>query len=120
METTQIGDSTQIKGPVKEYLLGNIGRRSFLRRLTATGLTATAARQYMELLASPAATPRVPAAGEGTEVRISAPGVIAGGLVAEGQGGHLAAFNAPAETNRRSQDDRGFERMQTRRRRMGG
>lgn len=65
METTQIGDSTQIKGPVKEYLLGNIGRRSFLRRLTATGLTATAARQYMELLASPAATPRVPAAGEG-------------------------------------------------------
>ncbi len=66
METTQIGDSTQIKGPVKEYLLGNIGRRSFLRRLTATGLTATAARQYMELLASPAATPRVPAAGEGT------------------------------------------------------
>ena len=66
METTQIGDSTQIKGPVKEYLLGNIGRRSFIRRLTATGLTATAARQYMELLASPAATPRVPAAGEGT------------------------------------------------------
>ncbi len=55
METTQIGDSTQIKGPVKEYLLGNIGRRSFLRRLTATGLTATAARQYMELLASPTA-----------------------------------------------------------------
>jgi hypothetical protein len=61
-----------------------------------------------------------PAVGEGTEVRISAPGVIAGGLVAEGRVVHLAAFNAPAETNRRSQDDSGFERMQTRRRRMGG
>jgi hypothetical protein len=61
-----------------------------------------------------------PAVGEGTEVRITAPGVIAGGLVAENRLVHLAAFTAPAETSRQGQDDNGFERMQTRRRRMGG
>ena len=61
-----------------------------------------------------------PAVGEGTEVRISAPGVIAGGLVAEGRVVHLATFTAPAGENRRGQESRGFERMQTRRRRMRG
>ena len=62
MKTTTVIDSTQVKGPVKDYLLGNIGRRSFLRRLTATGLTATAARQYWELLAAPGPSPVSPAA----------------------------------------------------------
>ena len=66
MKTTTISNFTQVKGPVKDYLTGKIGRRPFLRRLTALGLTATAARQYSELLASPAASPPVSPAGEGS------------------------------------------------------
>ena len=56
MEITDVMDSSQIKGSVKEFLLGNIGRRTFLHRLTALGLTATAARQYTQLLAAPASS----------------------------------------------------------------
>ncbi len=66
MKTTTISNFTHVKGPVKDYLTGKIGRRPFLRRLTALGLTATAARQYSELLASPAASPPVSPAGEGS------------------------------------------------------
>ncbi len=62
MKITNLTDSTQIKGPVKDFLLGNIGRRTFLNRLTALGLTATAARQYSQLVAAPAGT--AAAAGE--------------------------------------------------------
>jgi hypothetical protein len=58
------------------------------------------------------------AVGEGTEVRLSAPGVIAGGLVAEGRVVHLAAFSAPTEALRPDQDSRGFARFRTRRHRM--
>ncbi len=38
-------DSIQVEGAVKDYQSGNIGRRSFLRRLTSLGFSATAARQ---------------------------------------------------------------------------
>ena len=54
METTKVSDSVQVKGAVKDYLSGKIGRRSFLLRLTAGGLTATAAQRYFELIAAPA------------------------------------------------------------------
>ena len=54
METMKVSDSVQIKGAVKDYLSGKIGRRSFLLRLTAGGLTATAAQRYFELVAAPA------------------------------------------------------------------
>jgi len=60
-----------------------------------------------------------PAVGLGTEVRMSAPGVIAGGLVTEERVVHLAAFAAAAESNRRGADAEGMARMRTRRRRMG-
>ena len=53
METPKITDSSAIKDPVRDCLLGNIDRRSFLHRLTSLGLTATAASQYWELLAKP-------------------------------------------------------------------
>ncbi len=59
------------------------------------------------------------AVGEGTEVRSSAPGVIAGGLVAEGRVVHLAAFSAPTGAPRPDRDSRGFARFRTRRHRMG-
>ena len=51
-------DSIQVEGAVQDYLSGNIGRRSFLRRLTALGFSATAASQYSKLLAAPAASPQ--------------------------------------------------------------
>ena len=54
METTKVSDSVPVKGAVKDYLSGMIGRRSFLLRLTAVGFTAAAARQYRELVAAPA------------------------------------------------------------------
>ena len=54
METTKVSDSVPVKGAVKDYLSGTIGRRSFLLRLTAVGFTAAAARQYLELVAAPA------------------------------------------------------------------
>ena len=66
METKTISDSATVKGPVKDCLLGNVDRRSFLRRLTALGLTVTAASQYWELLAAPAASPGVSPVGENT------------------------------------------------------
>lgn len=56
-----------------------------------------------------------PAIGEGTEVRLSTPVVIAAGLVAEGRVVHLAAFAAPTEGHRPDLDSRGFARMRTRR-----
>jgi len=51
-------DSTQVEGAVKDYQSGNIGRRSFFRRLTTLGFSATAARQYWKLMAAPAAFPQ--------------------------------------------------------------
>jgi len=60
-----------------------------------------------------------PAIGLGTEVGMAAPGVIAGGLVAEERVVHLAAFAAAAESNRSPADAEGLARMRTRRRRMG-
>ena len=53
METQKMTDSSAIKDPVRDCLLGNVDRRSFLHRLTSLGLTATAASQYWELLAKP-------------------------------------------------------------------
>lgn len=61
-----------------------------------------------------------PALGEGTEVRVSGTGIIAGGLVAEGRVVHLAAFAAPTEAGRPDRESHGFARMRTRRRGMGG
>ncbi len=60
-----------------------------------------------------------PGVGEGTEVRLSAPGVIAGGLVAEGRLVHLAAFSAATEARRQDRDSDGFARFRTRRHSMG-
>ncbi|MBI4446588.1 MAG: thiamine pyrophosphate-binding protein [Acidobacteria bacterium] len=50
--STQANDGTA-KGSARQYLLGQIGRRSFFNRLAALGITATAAQRYWELLASP-------------------------------------------------------------------
>ena len=54
MDTMQVSDSVPVRGAVKDYLSGQIGRRSFLLRLTAVGFTATAAEHYFELVAAPA------------------------------------------------------------------
>ena len=64
METETTSDSATVKGPIKDCLLGNVDRRSFLHRLTALGLTATAASQYWELLAAPATSSAVGPVGE--------------------------------------------------------
>ena len=40
----------------RDYLKGNIGRRTFLRRLSTLGFSATAAGQVSKLLAAPAAS----------------------------------------------------------------
>ena len=61
-----------------------------------------------------------PAVGEGTEVRVSGGGVIAGGLVAEGRLVHLAAFAAPAHDGRQDSGFHGFTRMRSRRRGIRG
>ncbi len=53
MNTTKINDSVLVKGAVKDYLSGQIDRRSFLLCLTAVGFTAAAAEQYLELVAAP-------------------------------------------------------------------
>ncbi|MFQ5635560.1 MAG: ARPP-1 family domain-containing protein [Gammaproteobacteria bacterium] len=62
-----------------------------------------------------------PAVGEGTEVRLTAPGVIAGGLVTDERVVHLAAFAAPAESGRqdRENNSRGLASLWSRRRCMG-
>jgi len=62
-----------------------------------------------------------PAVGLGTEVRLTAPGVIAGGLMTEERVVHLAAFSAPAESNRQDTENesRGLASLWSRRRRMG-
>ena len=59
-----------------------------------------------------------PAVGLGTEVRMSAPGVIAGGLITEKRVVHLAAFAAAAESNRSNAE--GLARMRSRRHQMRG
>ena len=63
-----------------------------------------------------------PAVGEGTEVRLSAPGAIAAALVTDERVVHLAGFSAPAEENRQGNpgedSGRGFARFRTRRRMM--
>ncbi len=51
---TKASDSIQVEGAVQDYLKGNIGRRTFLRRLSTLGFSATAASQYSKLLAAPA------------------------------------------------------------------
>ena len=66
-----------------------------------------------------AETETYPAIGLGTEVRMTAPGVIAGGLVTDERVVHLAAFAAAAESNRRGADAEGMARMRSRRRQMG-
>lgn len=62
-----------------------------------------------------------PAVGEGTEVRLTAPGVIAGGLVTDKRVVHLAAFASPAESGRQETENnsRGLASLWSRRRRMG-
>ncbi|MEE8350415.1 MAG: amidohydrolase family protein, partial [Acidobacteriota bacterium] len=67
MDVTKVRDSVQVKGAVKDYLSGEIGRRSFLRRLTALGFTATAAQQYLALAAAPAGSLQ---AGDSSQVDI--------------------------------------------------
>jgi hypothetical protein len=58
------------------------------------------------------------AVGEGTEVRLTAPGAIGAGLVVEGRVVHLAAFSATESTEREEPDSHGLARTRTRRRRM--
>ena len=77
------------------------------------------AEAFIELLAR-ADFESYPAVGEGTEVRVSGGGVIAGGLVAEGRLVHLAAFVAPAQDGRQDSGFHGFARMRSRRRGMRG
>lgn len=60
-----------------------------------------------------------PAVGLGTEVRLTGPGIIAGGLVAEERVVHLAAFAAAAETTRDDNDAGGLASLRRRRRRAG-
>jgi hypothetical protein len=60
-----------------------------------------------------------PAVGLGTEVRLTASGVIAGGLVTDKRIVHLAAFAAPAESNRNEGGSEGLASMRSRRRQMG-
>jgi hypothetical protein len=61
------------------------------------------------------------AVGLGTEVRLTAPGIVAGGLVEDERVVHLAAFTAPAADNRNDQDpSAGLGRARSRRERVMG
>ncbi|MGI9329832.1 MAG: ARPP-1 family domain-containing protein [Gammaproteobacteria bacterium] len=61
-----------------------------------------------------------PAVGLGTDVRLTAPGVVAGGLRHEDRLVHLAAFNLPADEGRLDQPPPYRRSMSRRRRQMGG
>jgi len=63
---------------------------------------------------------RYPAVGLGTEVRLTAPGVVAAGLVEDERVVHLVGFSAPAQSNRQDSDSSGLESMQSRRGRAMG
>ncbi len=76
------------------------------------------ARAFMERL-SAAEVEEYPAVGLGTEVRMKAPGVVAGGLVVAQRVVHLAAFAEEAAAARRDPRSPGMERAQTRRTRLG-
>ena len=54
-------NSFSIKGSVKDFLQGNLNRRSFLTRLTALGFTATAAQKFSKGLS----LPKIPASTSG-------------------------------------------------------
>jgi len=73
------------------------------------------ARDFMSRLAR-AEVETYPAVGLGTEVRMSAPGVIAGGLVVEERIVHLAAFSSTAATIHNNEE--GIARKRFRRRFM--
>jgi hypothetical protein len=74
------------------------------------------AQEFLQLVIE-APVETFPAVGLGTEIRMSASGVIAGGLVADDRVVHLAAFSAPVAAN--DGDGGGFfASLNSRRRRM--
>jgi hypothetical protein len=76
------------------------------------------ARGFLERLTR-ADAEAYPAVGLGTEIRLSAQQVIGAGLVEEQRVVHLAAFSAPAQTQRPGMDeDDNYDRATTRRQRM--
>jgi hypothetical protein len=75
------------------------------------------AEEFLQLVIdSPVET--FPAVGLGTEVRMSASGLIAGGLVADDRVVHLAAFSAPVAANDGDGGGGFFASLGSRRRRM--
>jgi hypothetical protein len=74
------------------------------------------AQEFLQLVIE-APVETFPAVGLGTEIRMSASGLIAGGLVADDRVVHLAAFSAPVAAN--DGDGGGFfASLNSRRRRM--
>jgi hypothetical protein len=79
-----------------------------------------AARSFLSSLAQ-AHQETYPAVGLGTEVRLTAPGVVAAGLVEGDRVVHLVGFSSPAATQRQDVDASGLQAAHVRRRRaMGG
>ena len=48
-----VNSSVSMKESVRDFLQGNLNRRSFLTRLTALGFTAVAAQNFSQALAAP-------------------------------------------------------------------
>lgn len=67
-----------------------------------------------------ARTETYPGVGLGTDIRLTAQALVAGGLVYEGRIVHLAAFALPAATTARPANDDQFLALSMRRRRMMG
>ncbi len=82
-------------------------------------LDAAAASGFIERLAG-ARVESYPGVGLGTDVRLTGPGVAAGGLVHEERLVHLAGFLLPAGSQTGPDDDRGLQRALHRRRRVAG
>ena len=63
-----VNSSVSMKESVRDFLQGNLNRRSFLTRLTALGFTAAAAQNFSQVLAAPK-LPASPADGPVSRVQ---------------------------------------------------
>ena len=89
---------------IRSYAIDAIEHRE-----TQTPPSADAARSFAHQLAK-SEIETYPGVGLGTEIRLTAPGIIAAGLVEDNRVVHLAAFTAPA--NEHGLDDSGSSRLQ--------
>jgi hypothetical protein len=101
---------------VRSYAIDALEEHGGAADVTATETTA---RAFLAAVAA-ARVESYPGVGLGTEVRLSAAGVVAGGLAYEGRIIHLAAFALLADVSMQPANDDLFMAPATRRRRMMG